>query len=387
MADMSDTNVRDNLPTPEENGAPGEAAEKEPSAPEANDTHGNDDADFVTAAAEPTKREPRRPLRFAKPLSFILALLMVFALLAATMFGVLRTTLSKEGLANIVSELDIGALFSGLGSGSTSVKDEAAVPGGYVLASTETGNFVIDESAVDLEAIARGETDALADYIYDVCGEEVLAENNITRDSLGEILERSNVSDFVTRKFSDTADNFLKTGNITGINSGMIVELIRENESIIEEVTGKRLTEEQYAKMGDKLDENSFSIEITSEDIKSITGVDTSTVTTAISTAISPVGYISAIASAAVLALLILALHRFLIGRSLPYIAVPALISGILLFAVSALLHVGGGLVMDGAFSGVIAVINTTIIIRAAAFAVSGVVLMIAAVPLKRFNI
>ncbi len=365
------------------------AADAPESSADAAETAAKETANADKEKAGSPKKQPRTPLRAAKPVSVLLAVILTFALFATALFGVIRATLSKEGIARIISGVDIGAL---LGGKASSPKEGAAVPGGYELADALSDGIdkigEIDPNELpDLEAVASGDMSGLADYLYEVCGQETLEEANLTKDSLKTVLERSTVSEFISKKLADAADDFLKTGKATVINSDTIVELIRENEDLIEEITGSRLTEEHYSKISNSVASKAVNVEITAEDIKASTGVDVTVITGTVSKVTSPVGYIAAIAVCVMLAIAIFALHKFLIGRSLPYIAVPALICGILLFGIAAVIHFAGGAVMDGAVLGIAAAFNVPFVIRAAAFTAAGVVLLIAAIPLRRRGI
>ena len=312
------------------------------------------------AGARTAGKQPRTPLRAAKPVSVLLAVILTFALFATALFGVIRSTLSKEGIARIISGVDIGALLS---EKVSSPKEGAAVPGGYELADAFSDGIdkigsVDPDELPDLEAVASGDMSGLADYLYEVCGQETLEEANLSKESLKTVLERSTVDEFISKKLANAADDFLTTGKATIINADTIVELIRENEDLIEEVTGSRLTEEHYSKISKSVAKKDVNIEITAEEIKASTGVDPTVITGTVSKVTSPAGYIAAIAVCVVLAIAIFALHKFLVGRSLPYIAVPAIICGVLLFGIAAVIHFAGGAVMDGAVAGIAAAFN-----------------------------
>lgn len=315
------------------------------------------------------KTEVRRtPFGAAKPVSIILAVLLAFSMFAASMLGVVRTMLSEDGIERIVS-----SLMSGSGS--------AAVPGGYEYAAARETNETDD--------ILKGLT---GDQIMDMAREygvaDICDDLGVTSDNVMELLERSTFRQFASKHAAAITKSLLEKGTISGVlDTDTVVDFVRENEEVLYDVTGKQITEEHYDKLRERLPGVISNIEGTVEGtvggIKESVGVGLTFLTGFVSTAV----YICAIAAAVIFAAVIFVMHKFLIGRSLTFIAIPAITVGVMLFAVSAVLFFIGGSVMDGALVGVFSAVNVTVIVRAVLYAVVGAALLFAGIPLRRRGI
>lgn len=337
----------------------------------------------MTAEKEVKKeKSPRRPFRGAAPLSVILAILLTVALLAAGMLGIVRSTLSGEGIRRIITSVNVGDILRAVVGRAPSAEAAPAPDSSSVYVRAATAG--IPDGIYDiLGSISEGDLDAVAEYIYDTVGEDVLEEADLDKEKLVEIIRESTVEEFVAEKLSDAAEGFIEDGELKGIDSAMLVDLLRENEPLIKKVTGKEITAEQFAKIESKITENNIKIEISAQDIKNAVGIDP----TPIMKIMSPATYITAIVCAALIAVLILVLNKFLIGKTLSYLAVPSLIAGVVIGLAAAVVHLAAGSVLDGALLPVAGALNVPFVIRAASFIGFGVVALIAAVPLKKKNI
>lgn len=312
----------------------------------------------------------RQPVRAAKPVSILLSVVLAFALICSCTFGVLRATLSPEGISRIIS--------AALGSGIL-----AEAPGGYELADASPKS----ESPSDV--IAGMKTEDIVDQAYKLGLDELFEDYGITRENMGELIENSTFREFAEENAGEIVSNYLATGSVAeAVDPDLLVDFVRDNEETIYKVTGHRVTEEQYKALRERVPEVLGKVDSTTVgSVKDKLGFDVSAVTAAVAKLTSPVGYIASIAAAVLAAVIIFALHKFLLGRSLSYVAIPALVVGILFAAVAGVLYLVGGSILNGALVSVFGAVNVSIITRAAALAAAGIVLLIVRVPLKKHNI
>lgn len=314
----------------------------------------------MTTEAKVEEKHVRTPFGAAKPISVLLAVLLALSMLAACILGILRSTLSSDGISRIIT-----AMMSG---------DSAMLPGMLHVSAAEGAGDILGGMS----------TDKIVDAAFDLGLEDILEEYGITRDNLGAIIERSTFREFAAKNGSKIAMTFLEGGSVSdAVDPDTIVSFVRENEDVIYDVTGNRITEEQYEKLKNRLPDVVSKIDRSVGTVKDTVGVGIY----AFRAITSPTWYIAAIAAAVVLALLILVLHKFLLGRSLSYIAVPTLVVGIITLLTAAVVFFIGGSVMGGALSAVFSAINVSILIRAAIYTVVGIVLLIVKRPLAAHNI
>ena len=339
----------------------------------------------MTTESPAAEKAPRTPKRAAGPLSFILAVLLMLSLLSACMLGVLRTALSRENIARTISSIDIGELMKTISPDGGINNDEASrgIPTHTFAATPPAEDTAEQEQSFELgDLLSRG-GEAIADYIFDACGEELLDEYNIDRESLGDIIERTNVEEFIAEKAADAAEGVFTSGKLDAIGPEAFVDLLRDNSKVIYDVTGCRVTDEDFEKIGGKLSAVSVNIEYSEEEIRSALGFDP----TLISKVTSSTPYIAAIAAAVVCAILIFVLNRFLCGRTFRYIATPVLIAGILMFCATAALSAASGSVLDGLLAPLFAGIISAFTVRASVCLIVGVVLLAVSFPLKKRSI
>ncbi len=312
----------------------------------------------------------RQPVRAAKPVSILLSIVLTLALLCSCALGVLRATLSPEGLSRIISAV--------LGSGIL-----AEAPGGYELADASPKS----ESPSDY--LAGMKTEDIVDQAYKLGLDELFEEYGITRENMGELIDNSTFREFAEENAGKIVSNYLATGSVAeAVDPDLLVGFVRDNEETIYKVTGHRVTDEQYKTLRERVPEVLGRVDSqTVGSMKDTLGFEFSAVTAAVAKITSPVGYIASIAAAVLAAVIIFALHKFLLGRSLSYVAVPALIVGILFAAVAGALFLLGGSILDGALASVFEAVNVSIVIRAAALTAAGIVLLIVRVPLKKRSI
>ncbi len=329
------------------------------------------EAAAAEAAAEATK-SPRQPLGAAKPVSVILSVILALTLLCSCTLGILRATLSSEGISRIVSAV--------LGSGLL-----ASAPREYELAAVSTP----DTSADIAGTVAGLKTQDIVDKAYELGLDELLEDYGVTRDNMGELIDRSTFREFAKENAGDIVAGYLEKGSIAeAVDPELLVDFVRENEDTIYEVTGHRVTEEQYDALRSRVPDVLGRVDSTATaGIKDGLGFDLSAVRSTVAKITSPGWYIAAICASAALAVVILALHRFLFGRSLTYIAVPSLVVGILFFAAAAVIFAAGGSVLGGALAPILSTVNVSVMIRAAVLTAAGIVLFAVHFPLKKRGI
>lgn len=337
----------------------------------------------MTAENEEIVTKPRRkPFPGAKPISILLSVVLTVLIIAAGLLGVVRSTLSDEGIRRILTSENIFGILRAM-KGGDSEAELLPDPGHgdiYVAAAMP----VIPDDVYDVvEGLTSGDYERAAEMICDIIGDDVLEKCDLDREAVAKIVEKSTVDEFVADRLANTARNFIESGEIGGIDSKMVVDLLRENRSVIKEVTGRDITDEQFAEIEQKVVEADIKVEFTADEVKESIGFDP----TVFAAFISPMPYISAAAACAVVALIIFVMNKFLVGRTLSYVSVCAVVAGVFMVICAAAIYALSSSVLGGALAGMAGALNVPFVIRAASYICVGVATLIASIPLKKKNI
>ncbi len=118
----------------------------------------------------------------------------------------------------------------------------------------------IEPTKMIAEALTKGESDSFATVIYDAY-EQAAAESGLedvlTEKELQKVLDASTLDEFLSDKTADYLSAFLSGDNDVAVTKDELLNLVRENEAVIEQVTGgKALTEEHYTMLEEAIDES-----------------------------------------------------------------------------------------------------------------------------------
>lgn len=110
------------------------------------------------------------------------------------------------------------------------------------------------------EVISEGKTDSFAEVIYDAY-EQAAAESGLdeilTENELQKVLDASTLDEFLSDKTADYLSAFLSGENDVAVTKDELLNLVRENEEVIEKVTGgQTLTDEHYTMLENAIDES-----------------------------------------------------------------------------------------------------------------------------------
>lgn len=112
------------------------------------------------------------------------------------------------------------------------------------------------------EEMSNGETDSLAEAIYDdyyKAAVESDADIVLTESELSDFFEKSTFDDFLAKKGGEVLSSLLKGENNAKITKDEILDLVEDNEKVLEKVTGgHKLTDNDYAMLEDFIDENNL---------------------------------------------------------------------------------------------------------------------------------
>lgn len=117
----------------------------------------------------------------------------------------------------------------------------------------------IEPTKMIAEVLTEGETDSLAAVIYDAY-EQAAAESEmdiLTETELQKVLDSSTLDEFLSEKTAAYLSAFMSGENDVAVTKEELLNLVRENEAVIEKVTGgKNLTDEHYAMIESAIDES-----------------------------------------------------------------------------------------------------------------------------------
>lgn len=99
------------------------------------------------------------------------------------------------------------------------------------------------------------ESDVL-DRINGFLGDELSAKLNLTPEKVRNIIEKSTFSDFVAEKAASAFKYIANGGEDVTVTTDDVISLLRENEALIEQETGYRLTDDDYTEVAASIDES-----------------------------------------------------------------------------------------------------------------------------------
>ncbi len=126
-------------------------------------------------------------------------------------------------------------------------------------------SMIKDMNIIDTiaEEMSDGETDSLAEALYDEYYEAAVnsdADIILTESELTEFIEDSTIEDFIAEKGSEFLSAFLSGENDAKITEDELLDLIKDNEKVIEKVTGGHtLTDNDYAMIEDFIKEENLA--------------------------------------------------------------------------------------------------------------------------------
>ncbi len=140
----------------------------------------------------------------------IVCALLLVVLLVGALAGVVKNTVSEKSIAKIIDEIDIAD--------------------------------ITVEQILDID-----DDKTLAEYIYENMDEASVSEYDISEKEVAELLEEDAIKEFITDTLSDYCYYICYGGNVPKITSEDLIEFIEDNEDKIFEITGYELSDEDYA--------------------------------------------------------------------------------------------------------------------------------------------
>ncbi len=234
--------------------------------------------DAAVAEAPKKKKKRKKPpialrmlLQF---LSFVLSIVLFATLIAGVLVADLRQLTSAGGIKKLVN-----ALLVPTASAPASVKpapveadrmhmnlDEEpvpSIPGG--LEVDEDGNISIGgDSSINLGDIPEdiltgggGEANVmnLVDWIYDTIDESNENPMQYSKEEMREFIQESTVADYVSEKLAGFAEDIINGTENTKITADELVDLLKENESLMEEKLNMKLSKDQWKELEKTMDD------------------------------------------------------------------------------------------------------------------------------------
>lgn len=118
----------------------------------------------------------------------------------------------------------------------------------------------IEPTQMIAEVLSEGETDSLASVIYDAYEQTAIengAEEILAEEELQKVLDSSTLDEFLSEKTAAYVSAIMNGETNVAITKEELLDLVRENETVIAQVTGGiTLTEEDYTTLENAIDES-----------------------------------------------------------------------------------------------------------------------------------
>ncbi len=157
---------------------------------------------------------------FSIPLTAVLAALLIAVI---AMFGV-RTIISANTIEQMIKDIDIADMVA--------------------------------------EGISEGETESLAEALYDDYYEAAVNGNAdviLSEEELEEFFEESTIDDFVAEKGGEYISALISGDTSVKITKKELLDLVKDNEHIIEEITGETLSDKDYEMIENFIEEENLT--------------------------------------------------------------------------------------------------------------------------------
>lgn len=177
-----------------------------------------------------TPKKPPLGLRFLLQLAtFVVCIVLIASLFVTSVLVDLHLLTSSGG---------IKAILTGLMNSTTTSQSSPPAVGTLGVAR-------LQDSTDGLPAdVATAEGNALADYLYSIVGEYFGEDVPITQEQMQTFINESTVTDYLSEKIADIADDVLNGTQNTVITTEEIMQLVEENQQLVEETFNIVITDE-----------------------------------------------------------------------------------------------------------------------------------------------
>ncbi len=176
----------------------------------------------------------QKPSALVRIFSILLGILLVFTLLISGILGILRSSLSAEGIRNSVGKVDI-----------TDIRIPSKTPGGSSGSSGNANGSTSGDGTV-----------SISEYLIDQLGDEVADKYHLTPSRVDALLEKSSVSEFLGDVVARYTSGLVDGSPIDELTADEVVNFIRDNADLIESELGYTLTSEDYSALRNIVAEN-----------------------------------------------------------------------------------------------------------------------------------
>lgn len=343
--------------------AAAEPTEKEPEAePAAQPVYTRSPAPVQPSKPRKQRRKPHILLRILlQLLSFVLSLVLFGTVIVGAVLLDLQYMTSAGGLKRLIN-----AIIAPSHSVTAVVQPETEVvpegpkekAGPMLLitgdttdptADTVIGDINMDEIPEDI--LTGGGTEENVGSLVDWLCDQLIPEDSkseINKEQVQSFMEKSTVSEFVAKKLTEYADDFINGTENASITAEEIMDLLEKNEEVMKSELNIELTAEQKDQIRQSVQEmveesdlnttfrekvNSAASEVLEQSTESLGGLEVEDIQRILRILASGLPTVSVIGAAVVLMLLLCALNYYNVPAGLTWSAIPCILAGLLLSA------------------------------------------------------
>ncbi len=272
------------------------------------------EAEKTDVAGKVKAKKPYRKLGFGRAtLALLLSLLLIATFAAAAVFGVIQKSVSRDNVASVVESLSVKSL--------------------------DLSQLRISD--LGLEKLDSPDGVSVSEYIFLNINPEAAEKYNIDAEKIERIIAESTLDEAVSEKLSDYIDFFLYNKEAPELDADDIMDLVKDNEQLVQQITGYLLTRDDYYAIEEELEKLPLE-SISGKALQQKAG----NAPLVISYITSPLIFWAVIAVAVILAALLAFVTRFRVKPLFLCLSIPLAIAGQLLlfgytFAVGAHLTAG----------------------------------------------
>ena len=183
-------------------------------------------------------------------LSFFLCLLLLVSMMATVAVSDLRTITSGDGIKRVLDAV----LF-----GKTAEHIVPQRPNDFQAVTVADQEFEFNIEDIPMDILAGGATEenmeALVEWMYQELEKNAEGELVFTQEELGNFVEASTVTDFLTEKMAGFAEDVINGTEKTEITSDEIMDLLEENEKELKQELNVELSREDKQELKSQLQE------------------------------------------------------------------------------------------------------------------------------------
>ncbi len=270
-------------------------------------------------------------------LSFFLCLLLLVSMIATVAVSDLRTITSGDGIKRVLDAV----LF-----GKTAEHVVPQRPNDFQAITVADQEFEFNIEDIPMDILAGGATEenmeALVEWMYQELEKSAEGELTFTQEELGNFVEESTVTDFLTEKMAGFAEDVINGTEKTEITTDEIMDLLEENEKHLKQELNVELSKEDKKELKSQLQQivekedlsNTIRETVTTtveETLNNSVGMDLNKIRGILQLITSDLVLVIAIAACLLLLGLLLLTNYYNLGAGLTWAASAGIVAGLIL--------------------------------------------------------